>query len=470
VAWSGSEFLVAWNVGISSTEAARVSPDGTVLDPQPIVISASGFRPDVSWGGTYFLVVVGISVRGGFLVTPEGQVLNPKGFAFTRDANNQAGPAVAWDGTDFLVVWADGRRETGSNGGIFGARISVTGEILDGTGFRISPPSGVAHDLAVAWGGSTFLVTWEGVDSNYKYDIFAARVGPDGEVFDPDGIRVSTARQDETEPAVAWDGSNFLVAWTFHGHNGIGFDKDILGARVSPQGQVLDASPLSIWTASGSQKSPHVASNGAESLVVWQDPRSGGNHVQGTRIGQDGSILDPAGLDISADAPGSEILPNVASDGRDFLVAWQDLRADDGDIYASRVTSDGEVLDPGGVPVATGSPRDGTVVVAWDGSNFVAAWERCPPYAVFVCYDFDVYGARISNAGLVLDPNGVPISILRPDERAPAVSSGSSGRVALLYQRRAHGPDSETERVFLRFVDEVSQASPSSRVGFLQDA
>ncbi len=100
----------------------------------------------------------------------------------------------------------------------------------------------------------------------------------------------------------------------------------------------------------GDQLSPAVASNGSEFLVVWEDRRNGIDEtdIYASRVAADGTTLDPDGIAI-ATADGLEWTPEVASDGTNFLVVWTDgVQGNRGDVRAARVTPQGEVLDPGG--------------------------------------------------------------------------------------------------------------------------
>jgi hypothetical protein len=66
---------------------------------------------------------------------------------------------VAWDGTNFLVVWSDDRNPSAPN--IYGTRITPQGEILDGTGFQISDETIRTIAPSITFNGSNYLIAWE---------------------------------------------------------------------------------------------------------------------------------------------------------------------------------------------------------------------------------------------------------------------------------------------------------------------
>ena len=120
-----------------------------------------------------------------------------------------AHPSLAFDGTNFLLVFGHERQ-------INGIKISQFGELLDATpGFEISL-------------GSTSITN--------------------------------------SNPEVAWDGVHYLVVWR-RAHGG----SDIYGNLVTTNGETLGEFPIS--QASGNQDSPSIASDGKKFFVVWEDRR-----------------------------------------------------------------------------------------------------------------------------------------------------------------------------------------------------
>src|SRR6185503_18253807 len=90
--------------------------------------------------------------------------------------------------------------------------------------------------------------------------------------------------------------------------------------------------------------------------------------------------------------------------GVDYIVMWQvSLAQNEATVVADRVSAAGVILDGPGFIVDQASTVAGSPSVAWNGSNYFAAWE-----AVRSSAD-GIFGSRISAGGTVLDPMGIPI-------------------------------------------------------------
>jgi len=423
VALDGTNFLVVWqDEGGAGICGCRVSQAGAVLDPSGIAISTAGGRePAVVFDGTDFFVVWTDQRNGiynpdvyGARVTRAGAVLDPSGIAISTAAYSQYRPTVAFDGTNLLVTWADGRS---SNYDIYGARVTPSGIVLDSTGIAVSTAVDDQNAPAVAFDGTSFLVVWQDARSGRGDDIYGARVTPSGAVLDSSGIAVSTAVDDQGNPALAFDGTNFLAVWQ---DVRTGVDDDVYAARVNQAGVVLDPSGIAVSTAAYWQVLAAVAFDGTDFLVVWQDARSNSTYdIYGARVSQAGVVL--AGIRVCS-AAGHQQHPSVAFADTNFLVVWQDVRSSrDDDVYAARVTPSGTVLDPSGIVVSTVSSSQYHPAVASDSANFLAVWEDWRGGA-----DADVYGARVTPSGTVLDPSSIALSRAALNQNSAAVAFGGT--------------------------------------------
>ena len=137
--------------------------------------------------------------------------------------------------------------------------------------------------------------------------------------------------------------------------------------------------------------------------------------------------------------------PAVAANATNALVLWTDPRAGNSDwnIYARRVLADGTVLDADGPPpvprppltmpatypgfaITTAWNNQDNPAVAWDGSQYLAAWEDPRANLFFLDQRTDIFGAQVSAAGALLDPDGFALANSSLPEISPAVA-GSSG-------------------------------------------
>jgi hypothetical protein len=462
VAWEDWRSGTDWDI-----YGARVASDGTVLDPTPTDIAVSTAAntqqyPSVASNGTdYFVVwedlrngstnrdIYGARVRASDGYLHDGPP-DTGGIAVSTAANDQEDPSVASNGTDYFVAWEDYR--SGSPwADIYGTRVDSGGTVLDPAGIVFPAVFGNDPRPSVASNGTTYLVV-----SNSGMGIQGARVTPAGVILDPAGIAVSTQLTgNPSNPSAASNGTDYFVAW----HDWRSFiDNDIYGARVASNGTVLDPTPtdIAVSTAASSQFSPSAASNGTDYFVAWEDYRSGTDvYIYGARVAPDGTVLDPTGIAVST-AEHNKHVPSVASNGTDYFVAWQDYRGGGGnsDIYGTRVASlDGAVLDDPlvGIAVSTETSGQGDPSVASNGTDYFVAWQDSRNWATTF---YDIYGARVDSDGVLFPPDGPPdtggiaVSTAVDDQMYPsAASNGTDYFVVWMDERNFPNDDIYGARV-----------------------
>ena len=81
------------------------------------------------------------------------------------------------------------------------------------------------------------------------------------------------------------------------------------------------------------------------------------------------------------------------------------------------------VLDLAAIPICTAPNLQTVPAVAAAGGDFLVVWADFRNTQTNASHA-DIFGARIEiGSGKVLDTNGIPISLPRPDQNYPAVSS-----------------------------------------------
>src|SRR3954468_1155964 len=171
VAFDGTNYLAVWNqntAGVPTVYGARVTPDGTVLDQSGFAISAAGgWGPAVAFDGTNYLVVFGNAGQiEGARVSPDGTVLDPGGIPISTRPDVERSPTLAFDGTNYLVVWSSAAQGTGYDE-VWSARVSPSGAVLDPSGMEIAVRPGFFETSpSVAFDGTNYLVVWSEAECN----------------------------------------------------------------------------------------------------------------------------------------------------------------------------------------------------------------------------------------------------------------------------------------------------------------
>lgn len=411
-------------------------------------------------------IILAAAAAGGAAAEPTPRTAPVVGAEFpisdTAAATDESAVAVASSGAGYLVVWEDLRDEGVSHSDIYGQLVSATG-VLVGDDFRISGPLATAEEKApaVAWNGSEYLVVWEDTrnTAERQTDIYGRRVSAAGVALESDfRITGAGALGSEDSPAVAWSGTEYLVAWE-DTRNTAERKTDIYGRRVSAAGDPEGTDfRISGTNALDQEYQPAVVWGGTEYLVIWEDSRdtaTRGTDVRGRRVSAAG---EPEGKDFrisgtSADA--DDKVPQVAWSGTEYLVVWEDWRMDPGrqtDIYGRRVSAAGapiganfRICGPGA------SGWDWVPGVAWDDGrgHYLVVWQDERDYGN---RGADIYGRRLSAIGARLGGDFRISGTGATSEYSPAVAWGGAQHLVVWQDARgvpASGRDIYGRRVEL---------------------
>ena len=413
-----STCLVVWQAA-NDIYAARVTTSGQVLDTNPIPVaqnpSLREVRPTAAVGQGIYLVAwtsydsSNRTTAKARMVSAAGVLLDTAIFLRHTPDSTQAWPSVTFGDTCFLAAWSEG---TGRPD-VYAARVSVSGNLIDTTGIQLS--GGTTNDMypSVGFDGTRYLVVWEErvTSGFYKDSVCGRRMTVDGVPLDSGLIRLGPHGQSCTYPSVAADQANFLVA--FCAYDTLTLDDNGCCTRVSPDGAVLD-SGIFFPLGADAQEGPSGASDGTDFLAAWLEPQA--EAVEAARISADGSVLDPVGFTVN-DAPGSKSSLATGFGDSLYLVAWADYRSARGaDIYCARVNLAVQVLDTRGIVVCEESLDQDNPDISFDGQNFLVVWTDSRSGT-----NGDIYAARVSPDGLVLDPDGFPVAADTFDDASPAV-------------------------------------------------
>jgi hypothetical protein len=167
--------------------------------------------------------------------------------------------------------------------GTFAARIGRDGTVHDPGGLQLL--SQVVDPTAIAFDGTNYLVAYSKAGNNWVYNIYAKRIARTGQVLDSaDGIAITTdAVRSSVSVSLAYVAGEYVAGWV--SSPAIGVYSGIFGARIGVDGTVR--SPGSYGVRMGGQKAsfyPAIASSQSGGLLIWLNQFNGPNEVEGLCI------------------------------------------------------------------------------------------------------------------------------------------------------------------------------------------
>ena len=429
VVWDG----LLWRVNWSNNDAlrmARVDADGQVLNPGGLIIPgpSSGVSAGTSLGGVHMVWETYTSWQNDiFSANITAQDTAGPNTALSTGGPMQIRADTAAGGNGYMVVY---RSDTGENGRILAQPLDADGDPLlaEPVQLDLGSMGNTPGAPTVAWNGSLYLAVW-----NRSGAIYAQRIQQDGTKVDPNPISALSGFGPVDVAAV---GDVFLVAGLRYGGN-----VQIIypvGVRLrGSDGVILDGTPIIL--GENYTRSMGLASFGdrwmAVSFATWSHDESIGSTV-GKFIQADGST----GVAFSIYGPytmgGNGIIEvSAASDGTSAL-ALQSVEVTSGvelDLVGVIVNGDGS-LEPA-VNLTPWSGNQYRPRVAWDGSQYIAVYNeqknRFAPHTMdAIDATSDLFGMRISAAGVPIDPHGFAFSASTTAEAFPNITA--AGGVALL--------------------------------------
>jgi hypothetical protein len=263
-------------------------------------------------------------------------------------------------------------------------------------------------------------------------------------------LPICTASGDQTHPIMVSDGSGgAIIAWT-DSRNGSS-NLDIYAQRVSIAGSVLwTTNGIPVCAASGNQINPTMIPDGAGGVfIAWEDHRSGQADIYAQRLNTAGVPLWAGNGVVLCAAPNDQTYPTLCSDGAGgAIVTWWDLRTES-DIYAQRVNGAGLAQwTPDGVPVCTTSGLQAYPTIVPDGSGgAVIAWQDLRSG------DQDIYAQRLNSAGaLQWAADGVGICIIAGDQRNPTLVSDGAGGAVITWPDKRLGSYTNSASIYTQRV------------------
>ncbi|HKE14753.1 MAG TPA: hypothetical protein VKB80_07820 [Kofleriaceae bacterium] len=432
--WDGTQYWLAYIDAAPAVRAVRVAADGTLIDPIGVEVApVSGFISlpgrtaiALACADDHVVITWSTPVDNDSLTPPhrawvarvalDGTVLDPGGveIAATQLVTGpgaQGGNPVACGAGQCLVTWRGERNWAGT------ARATrlVGATALDPEGIDlITSPPGQAAAVAAHAGERTF-VAWndsrpastDSSDRQLRGSVLTSDLEPLASV-EPGVEPTCPGGAGDHQPAVAASATSFLVAWRGGCLNG-----GVLAQVIDPQGQAV-APTFALSTTPPKEEQPAAASDGAGFLVAWNS----GASIRARLLDAAGSLLGADSFAVAASGASAV----AAFDGASYVLVYQ--RASD--LFAARVSTDGVVLDPQGIAIATDSAREQEQSMACGGGECLVAWRRGTATGTRSV----ILAARLAPDGTLLDPGGFQVSLPNLHGGTAVAFSGQSFVVA----------------------------------------
>jgi hypothetical protein len=361
----------AWGVAQWTADGVAICT-ATGNQGSPTIVSDGAGGAIITWydsrSGTSDIYTQRVNAAGAVQWAADGA-------AICTATSDQLNPTIVSDGAGgAIITWYDYRSAT--NYDIYAQRVNAVGAvqwtangvaICTATGNQVSP-------TIVSDGAGGAIITWQDYRSATSYDIYAQRVSAAGAAqWMANGAAICIATYDQTSPTIVSDGAGgAIITWNDY-RNILGTNVDIYSQRVNAASAVQwTANGVAICTATSDQLNPTIVSDGTGgAIITWYDLRSGNYDIYSQRVNAAGAAQWPANGAAICTATGSQNTPTIVSDGAGgAIITWYDSRSGTNDIYAQRVSAAGAVQwTANGVAVsaATGDQIYPTIVS--DGAN-----------------------------------------------------------------------------------------------------
>lgn len=385
VASSGRNYLAVWWAR-GSTLGARFTIAGQRIDREPIVIRAGvatfdlahdpGPELDVAWNGTHYVVVTD-DRHGGFV----GALVDAGGRVVRNDLPATGNRIASLNGVSVMAtgtLFADAQVAAGTDGFFIvqSRGRDVYGQELDSAGNVRTPERLIARegfDPAVAWDGTSWVVAYTAFDGDDPLHVI--RLGGDETpVKIVDGAYAPSLASNGARALLTWSGSRGTHAALIETDaiTQLGSVQRYAGNSTAPSLARVGDATLAAWMEWGQVGGAHLriqpvrdgvpqspktlampglsgildfASNGSEALLVVASPEPG-KRLRFLRIAADGSVLSDNAIDAATG------YGTVRWMGTQYLFVWRTIVDNRAHVRALRISATGEIL--GNVLLASG--------------------------------------------------------------------------------------------------------------------
>ncbi len=329
IVWTGHGLGVAWTddgTGIEEILFARLDPTGTPVGApsrvgEPPHASSS---PSLAWSGSEFGLAWSDSIGGRSTImfrriSADGAAmgLNVLRMPYTGSTS----PSLAWTGSEYGLAWMEGGSAARTL--LFG-RIAWDGSPIgsDRAVSDVAPVPGWSdHDRAsLAWTGSVLWLSWSGdTDGDSKGEIRFVDIAPDGSYTG--SVRgMADAALNMRGPSIAWTGSALGVAWQASPDDG--YSAGEFFALMAVDGTRM-SSDILLGGGGYCGIGPFLTWSGSEFGLGWEGPCTGWRYRSGLAFVSGSGVERVGRLELASPDGGMSWSPSIAWTGSVYGIFWR---------------------------------------------------------------------------------------------------------------------------------------------------
>jgi hypothetical protein len=269
--------------------------------------------------------------------------------------------------------------------------------VCGATGYQSNP-------VGAPDGAGGIIVSWDDARSSVE-DVYAQRLDASGTpIWTANGIAVAATPGADQPYGCMADGMGGAIVLSMRYPTAFPSIGDVYAQRLGASGNALwGAGGVAVCADPANQLGPTLASDGAGGAIfAWLDTRSGTNtEVFAQRVDAGGTpqwMANGVGIRSTTVPGNASFFVKIVADGfGGAIVTWTDNRSASGDLYGQRVSAAGSSLwAQDGVAICTAPNNQGSQSQIPDGvGGAILAWQDSRNG------NLDIYAQRISQYGFV---------------------------------------------------------------------
>jgi hypothetical protein len=342
---------------------------------------------------------------------------------------------------DMVVAWSDCR--TGDRD-IYAQKINQNGVLLWGRSGKqiVQAISHQENPQVIYAGDGNWIFAWvdwrltpEEVAGKgiYQGDIFAQKVNSNGNpLWNPAAIAVCTAWAGQENIRLVSDGSGgVIVIWQDQRASYC-----ISAQHVTSTGDIAPGWPSDGLSITGTNWGyyPAAVTDGRGGTIIAWEGYGASYDIYAQRVTPEGDLLWGANGQVICNYSGYQYQPQLCTDGQGgAYIVWHDDRSEsyEGDVYFQRVDSTGNPYYEVNGRVLCNAPnyQQHCYIIPADGGGAIFCWQdfRNNPNNS----DGDIYAQKVDTSGIALwGANGYPVCTADENQQLPGlISDGEGGAI-----------------------------------------